>query len=155
MGNVCISELSLCLTFKLGILELDTDNGSQALPHIVARQIFICVLEYPVFSAIVIKHSCQSGFEACFVCASVNSMDIVCKREYYFIIAIVISHCHFCSTVFTCGRKMNGLLVHGAKPSAKIEVFHKARKPALIAIGFFDYILAVALIRKCNPQAGV
>ena len=52
--NLHISQLGLCLSFKLGFFQLHTDNRCQTFPDIIAGKVFIVFLENIIFPGIVI-----------------------------------------------------------------------------------------------------
>lgn len=90
-----ISQLLLGLSLKLGILNLHTDNGSQAFPDILTGKIRFIVPEQLIVSCIIIKGLGNGIPEAHQMGAAFRCIYIVDKAVNAFRVGIVMLHCHF------------------------------------------------------------
>ena len=77
-------------------------------------------------------------------------MDIVCKREEEFIVAVVVLHGNFCwgSIIVIFSLKIDNIGVNDIKRAFFMDILNEAWHTALIAEVFGLYIIAVTFIGK-------
>ena len=83
-------ELAFGLPFELRLRQLHADHRDQAFANVVARQVFLHILEQPKLLAGVVDGARQRGAEAGQVRAAVNRVDVVGEAENGFGVAVVV-----------------------------------------------------------------
>ncbi len=87
-----VSELLLCLSLELGILDLDGDDGGKALSQIIAGQVRVGVLQDPGLSCIVVEGLRHGVVEAHHVHAALGGVDVVDEGILRDVVGIVVLH---------------------------------------------------------------
>ena len=88
-GNVGI-QLALGLPFKLRLRQFYADHCNQAFAHVVAREIFLYVLEQPQLLAGIVDGAGEGGPESGEVRAAIHRVDVVRETENALRVAIVV-----------------------------------------------------------------
>ena len=88
-AHVGAAELSLGLTLKLRIGQLDRNDGRKALAHVVAAQVGVLLLEQVLFAGVIVDHAGECGAEALKVHAALGGVDVVGKRHDVLAVAAI------------------------------------------------------------------
>ena len=75
-------------------------------------------------------------------------MDIVCKGQYYGIIAVVVLESYLSKGISLSTRNINYLAAESFKTSCSVDMLYELTDTALIVESFRLDIVLVALIRK-------
>jgi hypothetical protein len=131
------NQLVLGLTRELRIADLDRDDRRQALPHIIAGEILLQVLEQTRRVCIAVDRSGECGPESGEMGTSIAVVDRICETEYLFLVTVVPLQRYFDRFVsrFLAAHffEMDGLLVQGS--AIPIEVIDKTPDSARIREG--------------------
>ena len=85
-----VAQLCLGLALELGLLQLDADDGDDALAGVGAGQVLVLILQNPLGAAVLVQHAGQGQLEAFLVGAALGGMDVVGKAQQQFVIAVVV-----------------------------------------------------------------
>lgn len=88
-AHLAVAQLGLGLGLELRVLQLDADDGSQALADVLAGELFLG-LEDVVFPPVVVEHAGDGGLEAGLMRAAVYGVHIVGEREDGLVIGVVV-----------------------------------------------------------------
>ncbi len=77
-----VAQLGLGLALKLGLAQLDGDDGGEALTDVVAREVLVLVLEDALVARVAIDQRGHGGTEAFLVRAAFSGGDRVGVREH-------------------------------------------------------------------------
>ena len=124
-------ELAFGLTFELRLRQLDADDCDEALADIVAAEILFHVLEEPERLADGVDGSSERGAETGKVGAAVDSVDVVCKAEDGFGVAVVVLQRDFDFDVVARSFHDDGLFVQNG--FATVEMLYEFRDAAGIS----------------------
>ena len=128
-----IAELDLGLGFKLGIFDLDADDGGQAFTDVFAGKVRLAVLQQFVFARVVVKGLGDGVPEAHHVGAALGGVDVVDKAVAVFLIGIVVLHGHFHRDAVLFAFAEDDLWIEGLL--APVEVLDKLHDAAAVAEG--------------------
>ena len=148
-GNFTVAKLGLGLPFKLGLGQLDADNGGKALAHIITRQRGVLHLFDQVGLAldVAVDGARKRSAEAHKVGAAFLGANVVGKGENVFLVARIVLqgkiHGNIINDAFTKDDGVNALL-------AGVEVAHKLADAAL---GMEHMGFADALVDAFDCQA--
>ena len=107
--DIGVAQLCLGLALKLGIRQLDGDDGGDALPAVFAGNLVV-TLDDAAFHPVGIEHSGQSGLKAGFMHAALRSTDIVGKGQHQLVVAVVVLHGDFRAGVSLGARHVDHIV---------------------------------------------
>ena len=125
-----ISELLLCLTLELGILDLDTDYSCHTFPDIFAGKIRLAVLEKFIISRIIIECLGDCSPEALYMHAAFRSNDVVDESVGIFLKSVVVLHGNFNVYVIPGALTVNDLVIEGR--GRPVQILNELDNSALV-----------------------
>src|SRR5262245_62626338 len=87
--HLAVTQLSLCLAFKLRFRNFDTDDSSQAFADIFSLKILIVFLKLTAVYRVAVDGACQRGLETDQVGATLQGVDVISEGKDVFEIAVV------------------------------------------------------------------
>ena len=151
-GNLTVAKFGLGLPFKLRLGQLDADNGSKTLAHVITRQRGVLHLFDQISLAldVAVNGARERSAETHKVGAAFLGADVVGKGENVFLIARIVLqgkiHGNIINNAFTKDDGVNALL-------AGVEIAHKLANAALgvehmgFADAFVDALDGQALVK--------
>ena len=130
--DVGVTQLCLGLTLKLGLGELDGNDGGDALAAVVAGDLVV-FLNHAVFESVAVEHTGQRGFEARFMHTALGGMDVVGKRDDGLVITVMVLQGDFSSGVTLGTGYVDDLLME--RRFILIDIGDKLADTALVAHG--------------------
>ena len=148
-----IAQLLLGLALKLGILDLDTDDGRDSFADILAGQVLVAVLEDLVFAGVFVEGLGHRIAETDQVHAALGGIDIIDEAVFAVGVGVVVLHGDFHIDIVFGALEIHDRIVEGF--FVVVEVGDELPDPALVVeglvLGAVDVILA--LIPQGDAQA--
>ena len=164
-AHLRVAQLRLGLALELGLLQLDADDAGQALPHVLAGEVLVVLLEDVVLVGIVVHHPGEGALKAVLVGAAVGGADVVGKAENLLLVGVGVLQGHFRGGVLVLGHGGEVDDIRVQHVLAGVDVLHKGADAALIAVvvlvGDFPVPLALrpvlggALVGELDMHPGV
>ena len=107
--HLIITELSLCLALKLRLHDLYRHHGGKTLAEIVAGNINLDLFKHLAVLGILLKRRGKTAAETGQMSTALNSVYIVYKRIYVFVVSGIISESHFHRYALTLGVQMDDI----------------------------------------------
>src|SRR5262249_5064473 len=87
--HLAVTQLSLCLAFKLRFRNFDADDSSQAFAHVFSLKILIIFLKLTTVYRVTVDGACQRGLETDQVGATFQGVDVISEGKDAFDVAVV------------------------------------------------------------------
>ena len=156
--DIGVAQLGFGLALELGLLQLDADDGGQALLHVATGQVVVLVLQIAFERPKSLNTRGQRGLEALLVGAAVRGVDVVGKAQDQAVEAVVILQRHLGHRAVGLTLHIDDLGVQHGHVPLFVQVLHKAADAALVAHAFaagFGIFLAGALVSQGDAHAAL
>ena len=90
-----VSQLLLRLPFKLGLFDLNADDGRHSLPDVISHKVLIRIFDQLIRPGIIVKSFCQGVLKSGKMRSPLRSRNIVYKAVASLCIGIIMLHGHF------------------------------------------------------------
>ena len=84
---------------------------------------------------------------------AIHGVDVVCKADDNFVIAVVILHCNFCGGIAVFSGEIENFRMDGFKTFFLMKIFYEAFYAAFIMKNFASYIFFVAFIGEIDSDS--
>ena len=148
--DIGITQFCLGLTFKLGIGQLNGNNGSNTFPAIFTGNLVIA-LNDTVLCTVGIEYTGQRSFKAGFMHTAFGGIDLVGKAQHGFVVAIVILQRNFCTGITLHAAHIDNIIMD--RCLIPVAPGYKFTDTAFIAHGILDCFIG-AFIGNADPQTG-
>ena len=128
--DLSVTELGLCLSFKLRIRKLDRDDCCKTFPGVFTLKLCIAVLDVFILLCIVVDRTCHCGSEASEMRTAFRCCDVVCICVNGFLIGIVVLQSDLNEAVSLLSSKIDRRNIDSFLVS--VEIFNEGNDTAVI-----------------------
>ena len=150
-ADIGVAQLLLGLALKLGLGQLDGNDGGDALAHVLAGDLVVA-LDDVGLGAVGVDHAGERGLEAGLVHAALGGVDVVGEGDDVFIVAVVVLQRDLGDRVALRAGEIDHVLVQGGL--VFVEEGDKFTDAALV-VQHVLLLLALALVLDRDGQAAV
>ena len=145
-----VAELGLGLALELRVLQLDRDDGGQALADVLAREVLVLLLELALLARVAVERARERRAEARHVRAALVRVDVVGEREDGLLVGGVPLQRHLDGALVALALEEDDLLLD--RVLVLVEVGDEVLDAALVVELGGARALA-ALVGDRDPQA--
>ena len=149
--HIAVAELGLGLALELRFLQLDRDDGGQALARVLALEGLV-VLEQLVFFPVIVQNAGQRGLEAGLVRAALGGIDVVGEGQHQLAVAVGVLHGDLGHRGVAASLHVDDLLMQ--RGLGAVEMLDELTDAALVVHDLLDRLI-VALVAQGDLETCV